>query len=516
MINRIFYDWLPKKFDFWLLLFLNITMAFTSGIPTTIAPYVIGAQSSVAADVSMASFAYFTGMACVFPFVLRLKQFTNTKFILGYSFTALIFLNFILSQTNAPLVMVMASFAIGIIKMIATLEVVLSLIPILMPKGERYQLYCVYYPLSMVFGPLSGLIAAYFANSFNWEYSFHEQNLFLMIGLLVIIGFVHPRMAVRKIPLFQYDWMGTLFITTALLLMCYVCSYGLMLNWYASVKIQAATLGSVLLLMLFLQRNLRIKRPIVKFETLISWQVGAGIFVLFFFCLFFNTNSLTTPFLNIILKNNPLESAHINTYGIPGYIAGSLLCFVYYKKFMNFSTMAATACLLFLVSNIEMYLLTSSFTSPENLFWPMFFKAMATIITYISVGIYITSNISLSAFNDVTMILIALRSLFIPLAATTVYSNLLYRRQIVHINQLTNKMDSLNPYVTARNSAVVSSVKTQALLLSLRDIYGLLIIIGIVVLIIVIVFPFHGSHKRIVFNWKNPLHAKEAAQSIPV
>lgn len=516
MINRIFYDWLPQKFDFWLLLFLNITMAFTSGIPTTITPYVIGAQSSVAADMSMASFAYYTGMACVFPVILRLKQFTNTKYILGCSYTAIIFLNFVLSQTNAPLVMVMASFAIGAIKMVATIEVVLSLIPILMPKGERYQLYCVYYPLAMVFGPLSGLIAAYFANSFNWEYSFHEQNLFLMIGLLVIIGFVHPKMAGKKIPLFQYDWLGTLLIIASLLLVCYVCCYGLMLNWYASVKIQAATLGALILLLLFLQLNLRIKRPIVNFKALHSWKVGAGIFLLFFFCLFFNTSSLTTPFLNIILKNNALESAHINTYGIPGYIAGSLLCFVYYKKFMNFSTMAAAACLLFLFSNIQMYTLTSSFAGPSDLFWPMFFRAMATIITYISVGIYITSNISLNAFNDVTMILIALRSLFIPLVASTLYSNLLYRRQIVHINQLANEMDGLNPYVEARNSAIINSVKTQASLLALRDIYGTLIIIGIVVLVIIIVFPFHGSQKRIVFNWQNPLHSKEVAQSIPV
>lgn len=502
--------------DFWLLLFLNITMAFISGIPSTITPYVIGAQSSVAADVSMASFAYFTGMACVFPIILRLKQFTNTKFILGYSFATLIFFNFILSQTNAPLAMVMASFAIGVIKMIATLEVVLSLIPILMPKGERYQLYCVYYPLSMVFGPVSGLIAVYFANTFNWEYSFHEQNLFLMIGLLAIIAFVHPRMANKKIPLFQYDWFGTLVITTALLLICYVCCYGQMLDWYASVKIQGATLAAILLLLLFLQRNLRIKRPIVKFEAFSSWKVGAGIFVLFFFCLFFNTTSLTTPFLNIILKNNPLESAHINTYGIPGYIAGSLFCFVYYKRFMNFSTMATIACVLFLVSNIEMYMLTSSFTGPADLFWPMFFRAMATIITYISVGIYITSNIPLHYFNDVTMVLIAIRSLFVPLTASTLYTNLYYRRQIAHVNQLANEMDSLNPYVAMRNSGIMTSVKTQASLLALRDIYGMLIILGIVVLVIIVVFPFHGSQKRIIFNWKDPLHGKEVAQSIPV
>jgi DHA2 family multidrug resistance protein len=516
MINRIFYDWLPKKLDFWLLLFLNITMSFTNGIPNTITNYVIGAQSSVAADINMASFAYYTGMVCVFPIILRLKQFTNTKLILGCSFTALVFLNFVLSQTNAPLVMVMASFAIGAVKMIANIEIVLSLIPILMPKGERYQLYCIYYPLSMVFGSLSGLIAAAFANSLNWQYSFHVQNLFLMIGLLVIILFVHPKMASKKIPLFQYDWLGTLLIIASLLLTCYVFSYGLMLDWYASIKIQAATLVAVLLFTLFLQRNLRIKRPIVKFEAFSSWKVVMGFMVLIFFCLFFNTSSLTAPFLNIILKNNPLESARLNTFGIPGYIAGSLLCFLYYKRFMNFSVMAVAACLCFLISNIEMYDLTSSFTGSTDLFWPMFFRAMATIITYISVGIYITSNIPLHYFNDVTMVLIAVRSLFVPLIASTLYSNWFYHGQVIYLNKLANKMDSLNPYVTARSSAVFSSVKTQASLLALRDIYGALILIGIVLLIIIIVFPFHGSQKRIVFNWQNPLHGKEVAQSLPI
>nr|WP_322626432.1 hypothetical protein [uncultured Flavobacterium sp.] len=516
MTNRIFYDRIPSKIDFWLLLFLNIILSFSSGIPTSIAPYFIGEQSAVPADMTMAGFAYFTGMACMFPIIIRLKQFTNTKLILCCSFLAVLFFNFLLSVSNMPLVMVMASFSIGCVKMLATIEIVFSMIPILMPKGERYQLYCIYYPLSMVFGPVSGLLAAYTADKFNWHYSFHEQNFLVFIGLIIILFFVHPEKRSKKIPLVQFDWLGNILLVTSLLLLCYVMSYGLMLNWFASVKIQGATLGSILAFFAFLQSNMRNKRPIIHFTRLASWQVLCGIFVLFCLCLFFNTSTLTTPFLSVLFKNNPLESARINTYGTAGYIAGSLMCFMYYRKFMNFTPMAAIACLFFLGSNIGMYFITSIDAAPRDLFLPMFLRATATIITYISVGIYITSNIPQNFFNDVTMFLIALRTLLVPVVASTLYSNWYYRGTVHYVNRLADKMDTVSPLVNSRNAQVLTSVKVQASLLALRDIYGILIILGIALFILILCIPFHGSHKRIIINWRDPLHGKEVAQAITV
>lgn len=516
MNNRVFYDWVPKKLDLWLLLFLSIILSFNSGIQSTISGYVIGSQSAIPADLSMASFAYFSGMACVLPFTLRLQQFSNRKTLLCLIFPILIFLNFILSVTNQPLVMVMVSFAIGFIKMIATLMVVLSLIPILMPKGERYQLYCVYYPLSLVFGPLSGLLAAYLSDNWSWKLSFHVQNLLLFVGLLFIIAFVHPKLNNRKVPLIHYDWMGTILFAVFMLLTSYFFAYGLTEDWLSSIKIQAAGVGALIFLALFLQHSIRIKRPLMNFIFFKYWKPVLGTSLLFIFCLFFNTSSLISPFLNIILKNNPLESAKINTYVIPGYLAGTTLCFLYYRKFTNFNVMAAVACASYLVSNLLMYHLTSTFTDPADLFLPMFFRAMATVITYICVGLYITTNIPYHLINDITVFIIALRSFGAPLIATAVYSNWLYRGTLKHVNSLANNMDSLNPYVAMRGAGIISTVKTQASLLAIRDIYGILIVVGIVLLVFIIVFPFHGSDKRVIIDWKNPFYGKEVAQSIPV
>jgi hypothetical protein len=233
--------------------------------------------------------------------------------------------------------------------------------------------------------------------------------------------------------------------------------------------------------------------------------------------MFFNTTVLSNTFFTIVFKNNPLESAKVNIFGVPGYVAGSLICYFYYKRFMNFMPLAATACILFIVSNIGMYFITTSVVSPSNIFWPVFFRAAATIITYISVGIYITSNIPFKFFNDVTMFLIAIRTLLVPIIASTLYSNLFYHWQIKYLNVLADHTDLMKSFdKVPQSSKFFPAFKEQASLLALRDIYGALIICGIVLLVIIIVTPFHGSHKRMIFNWRDPLHGKEVAQSIAV
>ncbi|MDR3711335.1 MAG: hypothetical protein P4L51_00845 [Puia sp.] len=514
-MKRFFYDWVPPRLDIWLMLLLSIILAFNSGIPSAISGYIIGSQSAIPADMSMANFAYSCGMACVLPLTMRIKQLTSSKSILCGALLIIILMNFTLSQTNEPLVMVLASFVIGCVRMVATLEVVLSLMPILMPKGERYQFYSVYYPISLIFGPLSGFLTAIISDHVNWKFSFHLQNLFLFAGLLITVLFVHPKRYGRKIPLYQYDWLGTIFLAASLLLISYLFSYGLTKDWFTSMKMQGAAIGVMISLVLFLQRSLRVKRPLADLKVLTYWKAVAGLIMIFLLCLLYNSTSLLSPFMNIVLKSNQLESAKVNTYIIPGFIAGSLLSYVYYRKFTNFNVMAGMACVCFLASNIFMYYLTSSLTSSADLFLPLFFRGMAIAVSYISVGLYVAGSVPVSYFIDLSTLLIILRSVISPVLASALYANLIYRGQIKYVNYLAGKMDGLNSYVTARGAGVVSSVKVQASMLAVRDVYGILIIAGIVLLAVIIVFPFHGSNKRTVLDWKSPFYKNDLAQAIP-
>lgn len=178
--------------------------------------------------------------------------------------------------------------------------------------------------------------------------------------------------------------------------------------------------------------------------------------------------------------------------------------------------MAALTCASYLLSNLLMYRLTSVSTSESGLFLPMFLRAMATVIAYISIGIFIISNLPYALVNDITVFIITVRSLLAPGLATALYSKWIYEGTLNYMDKLAVNMDRLNPGVSARGAGIISSVKMQASLLAIRDIYGVLILVGMVLLIFMIVFPFHGSDKRIVFDWKNPFYGKEVAQSVAV
>jgi len=513
MNYRFFHSWVPQKLDMWLLLFLSIMLALNSGIPSTVNPYIVGARGFMPADVAMAGFAYFCGMSCVFPLSLRITHYTAPKGVLCTVIPIVILLNYVLSVTDIPFILVMVSWMIGFLKMVATLRVVISLWPIWMPKGERFQLYSFYYPLALILGPLAGLFAVYLAQMWSWEISIHAQNIFLFIGLLIILFLASPEHKARKVPLYQYDWFGTAIYSITMLLVCYVLTYGLTEDWYNSHSIQVASIGILLFGCAFIKHCLTIKRPLVNLRFIRYWKPMLGIFIFLLLGFFSNTNILFDPFMEIIHHNDSFYNAQVYCYAIPGTVVGALFSYIYYRKYTGVKIPLIIASLCFLITAAILYSLIGIDTAGSLLFMPLFFRSVGTIVTFIAVGVYITNNTPAKYMNDVISAIIMVRSFLSPLLVTTIYSNLIYRGSVGKVNMLAGEIDGLNPFLADRGD-LFQSVKTQALLLSLKDLYGGIVLLAIVVLLFVILFPFQGSHKRAVLNWRNPKTNKELAGSI--
>ncbi|MFT3822941.1 MAG: hypothetical protein QM731_03440 [Chitinophagaceae bacterium] len=538
MKNRVFYDWVSPKLDLFLLLVINICLAFTSGISSSLQSYMAGSQSSIPADVTMASYAYLAGMACVFPFIVRLRQLVNTRMILVTVFLSLILINFILSQTDQPLIMVMGSFAEGCVKLVGSIEIISALFPILMPNGERYQVYAVYYPVSLIFSPVSAMCTVWFANLVNWQFGFHFSNLLLFIGLLIVLILVHPRFPGRKVPFRQFDWLGLILLAASMLLGEFVLVYGQTEDWWKSAHIQAAAIFGILAFVLFLQRTLRLKRPVASFELFTNRYVYVGLSLLFILCMFYSTTAPQNVLQNIMLKNDPVKTTEISLYAIPGYILGSLFCLFYYRKFSNFKVVIAIACGCYILSAAMMYFLVSNATGAQDLFVPMVFRGMGIIISYISVGIYVAGNAPAKFMQSVPFFLIAIRSFVGPLMWGSLFTNWLYTGQIRNIDRIAVDMDMLNPAVTARYEPLVKAaaakgmsisqaannatqqifkpVQSQASLLAVREIYGVVVVAGLILLVAILFFSFETGSRKGMLKWRNPFRIKELAQAVPV
>jgi len=515
-MDRVFRAWVPRQLDLWILLLMSVMLSFNNGIPTSINTYMMNGQAGIPADMSMASYAYYTGMSCAIPLIFRVNDFTSTKKLLLVVFIVLIFLNFVLAQTTEPLSAVMAAFGVGFVKIFGSVRILGELMPMIMPTGERYEMYSVYYPIAILVPALSSLIAAHISDSYQWELSFHFQNLLLFVCTLITVLLFHEDDRKKRVPLYQYDWLGTVLLSAALLLIAYVTTYGLTENWFHSPHILIGTIGAVIATLLFLHRNARVKRKLFSFDMLKLRAVPITLGTLFFLGIFYSSSSLITSLSGIIVPGNPVENALISSYPIVGYIVGSIFSYLYFKRTKDCRYIFVFSCLCYLICNVWIYCLINPQTDPSALFLPLFFRGMGLIISYITAGVYLGGNVPVKAFLPSVVFLIFVRSYLVPIVWANAISNWYYHRQQINLAYLANGIDKIDPLVLGRGAGIVRSVQTQASLLALRDIFGTLNILGLVLLLVIFFFPYHSSTIRRIFNWrKKKARYKELIQALP-
>ncbi|MNI87403.1 hypothetical protein D3C73_1446010 [compost metagenome] len=93
-------------------------------------------------------------------------------------------------------------------------------------------------------------------------------------------------------------------------------------------------------------------------------------------------------------------------------------------------------------------------------------------------------------------------------------ANWYYQQQVIKTSDLASIIDKTNSLVL-QSANIGKSVQAQASLLAIRDSYNGLFIVGLILVFLILVFPYHSSPTRRIFNWKRKNATKEALQ-IPV
>lgn len=513
MRDRIFRDWLSAGWELFFLFVLNILLSFNNGIPSSINSYVMSGYAGISADLSMATYCYYAGMVCAIPLVFRLLKLFSKKTILIVSIFIILASNAVLEHANNGVNICMATFFIGSAKIIVTMAIIGEMIPFLMPRGERYQLYAVYYPMTMVIPALASYVSALFATRFYWETVFLFQNILLAIALLICIIFLKSS-DFKKVPLYQYDWFGSILLCISLLNFAYFSTYGLTQNWFHSKFILVTGIVSLCFFVLFVNRSALIRKSLLNFEAFSTRILPISIGTIFLFGIFYSSTSLYSSLLGITLGTNPLKAAEINTYVIPGYIIGAVISYVYFKitKKCKFILAFSAAC--YTLSSFFFAGIADQQTDAVFFYLPLTLRGMGVITSYIGIGVYMAGNIPSKYYLSGLVFLILTRSFFVPVVWSNMIANWYYHLQVYHANDLASIIDRTNSLVLQRGN-MMKSVQTQAALLSVRDAYTWLSIIGVVLTFIILIFPFHSSPIRRVFDWKRKNATKEALQ-IPI
>ena len=109
----------------------------------------------------------------------------------------------------------------------------------------------------------------------------------------------------KKIPLYQVDWIGYLFYTLFCLITGYILVYGQQLNWLNSPLVLMLTGSGILLLFLFVIREIKLKRPLINLQIFRSGNFIADLLLRLAFYIFKGTTGLTYGDLEVILGTDP-------------------------------------------------------------------------------------------------------------------------------------------------------------------------------------------------------------------
>lgn len=525
MNNRIFFDWVSPKLDVPLLVILSLCLGVSSGVSIAVSSYMVSGLSTSNADAAMCTYAYFAGMAVGFTLINAMNTYFKSKILLVAICVLLIFFNFILTKTDEAPLIILVTFFIGVVRMMGAIIMLTSFMPLLMPKGERYKLYCVYFPLTLLVSPVSGFAMAWLSDRFNWHFSFHFCNLLLLLALLIVVVCVHDHRKKHSIPLWKFDWFSHVLISAWTLSFIYFLAYGRYKDWFDSKEIRWSLYIAVVCLVWLMIRNTTARKPLMDFKIFRERNIRVGLVLTFVCGAFFTMTNSLNMWMTVAFKKNYVENAYVNLAPCVGYFIGTAICYFYFKNYRNFKFMLILTVAFYTMSFVLMYPLVDANVSQAQLFFPLVLRGIGIVLSYITLGLYITAEVPQEYLQSIPPILIFVRTFFGPAVWGNLYSIWLYSTQIKLLNKLASwtNSDAVGALVNAQyhtkgitNSSVAAyqSYMQQAVLGSIKELFGWVILMGCGLMFFLFFFPIYKKVDRKVFNWTKSKNTADIAATV--
>ena len=264
----LFHDWVPKPVGLLVLFILTLTVMSTNGLFMPNATDMVGGLGTMSEYLTMGNFAATIGMAAVYPFLFQVKGAFTTRQILIFTLGLISLLTVFCAVTTSPELLVLANFLIGGLKMITMIEVIIPIMMLISPDGNRPKFYSIFYPFSIIIGQISGYFSAELAYVYNWHFAYWALLPLLLLSLLLVVIFYHNGRATEARPLGKLDWISYFMWSGALMLLNYILVFARVEDYFSSVRIQGAAIAFVVLLLVFMKRQFSLEKPFLNFKLL--------------------------------------------------------------------------------------------------------------------------------------------------------------------------------------------------------------------------------------------------------
>ena len=499
-------DYIPRRLKPWLFIFFVLIIQFTGGIYLAAASDMVGTTALMQEDILMAGYAQLVGMSINFAVMFRLKfRFSNRVSLLACC-AVLIAANVICAHTDSVPLLVTTCFIAGWFRMWATFACNSTIQLWITPVRDIAIFFCYVYIIVDGVIQLSGIATVYTAFFWQWEYMHWVMTGLLALMMVMVLSLVKPVKGPMQIPLLGIDWIGAGLWSVVMLCFTFICVYGNFYDWWQATEIRGATLLGVACLAINLWRATFLHHPYISIPALTNRNVvRATVIYLVFFTLMATEHVFEHTYAATILGFDETNLIDLNWYVFAGIIAGvAVTYFGFALRHWRYKTMTAIAFILAALYLVYFYFLIDYGVEKEMLFIPLFLRgAAAVIISTVFLTSIVQSGLHFFVFPQALTVNGFTGAVMGATLGPALIGEFLSHTMAKNAALLGSTLTAANPATATMPFAqLYGMVQTQALIVSMKEIYGWLAIMALTFLTIIVVSYSPIRPAAIFPKWK--------------
>lgn len=516
-------DYIPRRLKPWLFILFVLIVQFSGGVYLAAVTDMVGTTALMQEDILMAGYASIIGLAVNFAAMFRIKFRYSVRTQLLASATVLIAANIICAMTESVPVLVATCFVAGWFRMQATFACNSTIQLWLTPVRDMAVFFCYVYIIVDSVIQLSGIATIYTAFFSQWEYIHWIMTGLLALMMIAVMILVKPVRGPMFIPLLGIDWIGAALWTGFMICFTFVCVYGNYFDWWDAMEIRGATLIGLACLGINLWRASFLHHPYICFRAMTNRNVirATAIYIVFF-TLIATEHVFEHSYAANILGFDETNLIDLNWYVFAGIIFGcGFTYFTFALRKWRYKTMTAIAVALAVVYLAYFYFLIDYGVEKEMLFIPLFFRGAASvIISIVFLTSIVQSGLPFHIFPQALTINGFTGAVMGVTLGPAVIGELLHHTMAKNAALIGAFMTSTNTGITfAPLGQLYGLVQAQALVVSMKEIFGWLLIIALISLLIILVsyssvrpfaiFPKWSTVRRAIKHIVRTVHPTE-------
>lgn len=483
-------DFIPRRLKPYLFIFFVLIVQFSGGVYLAAASDMVGTTGLMQEDILMAGYASLIGLAINFAVMFRIKFRFSTRSQLLVSAAVLIVANVICAHTtNVPL-LVITCFIAGWFRMQATLACNSTIQLWLTPVRDMAIFFCYVYIIVDSVIQLSGIATIYTAFFSQWEYMHWIMTALLALMMIMVMILVKPFRGPMFIPLLGIDWIGAILWSVFMMCFTFICVYGNYYDWWDAVEIRGAAIIGVTTLCINLWRASFLHHPYISFQAMKNRNVirATGIYLVFF-TLIATEHVFEHSYAANILGFDETNLIDLNWYVFAGIVAGcAFTYFTFALRKWRYKSMTAIAFSMAIIYLAYFYFFIDYGAEKEMLFIPLFFRgAAAVIISIVFLTSIVQSGLPFQVFPQALTVNgftgAVMGAIFGPAVIGEILRHIMAKNASLLGADITNVNSDIAFIPLAQ---LYGMVQTQALVVSMKEIYGWLLIVALASLLVIL------------------------------